>query len=240
MTPSIDGQSEVPKLPELATLDRIYAKQDWWRNRLVNARNRKAQAENTIEQCYQHVGPLVVVTQIAEAMAPHFPDHHLDVLGPFGLGSTTAIHAVDPEGITVASLSFRPVGDFLGLVDYNVDTMEYPPNSLGGINGFNHPTTDIPLGGIESLVALLRTRIETKNETMLNRASTNQTYPDVVGTLLNNYEGDDIWADLIKPLDGYNEFATLAQAGPLNKFIVNFRFGKQVQFRLDKGGRWKW
>jgi hypothetical protein len=79
----------------------------------------------------------------------------LDVLGPFGLGAEVAIHLYKP-GVTdedkfapgnCLSITFRP-GRLheakLFLVDRSRKTNRYPNNSLGDINGLNHPDIPIP------------------------------------------------------------------------------------------------
>lgn len=145
-------------------IDQIYANQRKWRTRLENAERRAETAERTIRSCRKHLGTYVMVTQIAEALQPYFCDYQLEVLGPFGLGNETAIHANDPtiEGRgckAVGSLAFRPYDAAgLRLIDYNRNTREYPPNSLGGINGFNHPDVELP-ATIEGIAQLLQDSI---------------------------------------------------------------------------------
>lgn len=166
------------------TLGDIYVQQRYWDKRCKRASARRAAAEKTVEQCYKHLGVMVMVEQVADLLRPHFPDHTLRVLGPFGLRNETAIHAEDDSAITdtqrfyktVGSLSFRPhhelvqVGNaYLGdgmtlrLVDRTRNTGEYPASSLGGINGFNYPEVKLP-DTIEELAELLRASIKRSDE----------------------------------------------------------------------------
>lgn len=145
-------------------IDEIYANQRKWRMRRDNAERRAETARRTIEGCYKHLGTHVMVTQIAEALAPYFPDYQLEVLGPFGLGNDTVIHANDPtiqgRGCkAVGSLAFRPYDAAgLRLIDRSRNTGEYSASSLGGINGFNYPDVELP-DSIEGIAQLLRDSI---------------------------------------------------------------------------------
>lgn len=157
------------------TLDEIYAKQDWWQQRYDNAHKRMRQAERTWATASQHLGVLPMVEQIAAALRPHFPNQTLAVLGPFGLGNTTSIHAY-PIGLTeeqrrgnigthcVGSLTFRPrpiEGNYrLCLVDYNQNTGQYRPGSLGDYNGLNY--AEVPMPSISALISMLWAEIKGK------------------------------------------------------------------------------
>ena len=157
------------------TLAGIYAKQDWWQQRYDRAHERMNQAERTLASAGNHLGVVPMVEQIAALLRPQFPNQVLNVLGPFGLGHTTSIHAyplgADPRGIGVreilGSLTFRPYSNAdtnyvqrLVLVDYSKPTRQYPPKSLGAYNGLNYAEVDVP--EISVLVDMLWQQIKEK------------------------------------------------------------------------------
>lgn len=149
----------------MSTLAEIYAKQDWWDARRQRALARQRVAERTVDRCYAHLGVTTMVEQLRDLLAPHFPDHDLRVLGPFGLTNETAIHANDPSHtdrfIPMGSISFRPDGNNrLNLVDYSHDTGQFARDSLGGMNGMNHP--EVPVDNVEGLIDVLRASIARK------------------------------------------------------------------------------
>ncbi|MCV6991888.1 hypothetical protein H7I87_03055 [Mycobacterium timonense] len=128
----------------LASLAEIYAEYDKWEQRLQRARRRREVAERSVERCYKHLAPTVMVEQVAALLRPHFPQYRLRVLGPFGLCSETAIHAYDERGECVGSVAFRPSGNRLNVVDYRRDSGRFGPNTLGALNGLNHPEVAAP------------------------------------------------------------------------------------------------
>jgi len=96
-----------------------------------------------------------VVRTIAGLIGEHLPDRNVEVLGPFGLGATVAIHCIRKDatsanwsqGDNCWHMSLRP--DLreemrLGLVDYTTNTECYPPGSVGDRNELNHPTIPVP------------------------------------------------------------------------------------------------
>lgn len=145
-----------------STLEEIYEQQAFWSQRCDRARAREAAAKKTVEQCYKHLGVVTMVEQLRDLLQPHFPDHELEVLGPFGLANETSIHAKVADGVgrrsTVGSLSFRPhhvytdagnaqlrePGMVLTLVDWSRNTGQYPANSIGGRNQLNFPDKELP------------------------------------------------------------------------------------------------
>jgi hypothetical protein len=150
------------------TLGEIYAKRDWWERRLRRAQERREIANKTVDRCYDHLGPTVLVSQITELLKPYFPEHDLEVLGPFGLASEMAIHVQDPTSTehfkTVGSLTFRYHGAQeppLTLVDRSRDSGRYASNTIGSINGLNYPDKKVP-ETIEELASLLRASIDTE------------------------------------------------------------------------------
>ena len=96
-----------------------------------------------------------LVKPIAEEMLPYFPGRYFDFLGPFGLGARTSIHfykeGVDEKdrfsGRNCLSITFEP-GDLdageLRLVDEHTNTGKYRKDTIGEVNGFNHPAVDMP------------------------------------------------------------------------------------------------
>lgn len=126
-------------------LAQVYARHDKWQARADSARDRIARAEKTLQSCDAHLGVDAVATQVAALVARYFPHHKLDVLGPFGLGSEVAIHAVDHTGLAVAGVNFRPKnGNRLHLIDWSHNTGQYPANSMGAINQLNYATHPEP------------------------------------------------------------------------------------------------
>ena len=94
-----------------------------------------------------------IIKPIAEEMLKQLPGRYYDILGPFGLGSETAIHFYKEEARGeldgCISITFRPnsleVGDIkIVVVDYKVSTGQYSPGSIGEMNGFNHPAVPVP------------------------------------------------------------------------------------------------
>jgi len=109
-------------------------------------------------------GATALVGRLVDALRPHFPEHSLDVLGPFGLANETAIHIRDVDDHTVSSISFLPdrneQNDYsLKRVEHGNPTANYPPNSLGALNGFNRRSAALP-ATIEDLAQYLRDQLE--------------------------------------------------------------------------------
>lgn len=148
----------------------IYSEYDRWNLRLDRARRRREVADRTVERCYKHLGPTVIVEQIAELLAPHFPAHQLEVLGPFGLACETVIHANSETGECVGSLAFRSADNRISLIDRRRDTGRFAPNTIGALNGLNHPSAGVP-GRIEDLVQALRDSIDPPGDLARNPES---------------------------------------------------------------------
>lgn len=162
-------------------LEQIYADQDKWQSRVDNAHKRLEIATRSLSRANDHLGIIKMVEAIRDALAPEFPNQTLSVLGPFGLGHTTSIHAY-PIGLTddqrrgnlgshcVGSLTFRPTQSVvtngvwqtrLVLVDYTRQTAAFPEGSLGAYNGLNFAEVEVP-ETTEELVALLWAEIKEK------------------------------------------------------------------------------
>jgi hypothetical protein len=126
-------------------LAKVYATYDRWAARADSARDRIRRAEKTLKSCDDHLGVDAVATQVAALVARYFPNHKLDVLGPFGLGSEVAIHAIDHTGLAVAGVNFRPkTGNRLHIIDWSRNTGKFPANSMGAINQLNYDTYPEP------------------------------------------------------------------------------------------------
>lgn len=161
-------------------LEQVYAEQDKWQTRAANAQKRLDVAAHSLSRAEDHLGVIKMVEAIRNALAPEFPNQTLSVLGPFGLGHTTSIHAY-PIGLTddqrrgnlgshcVGSLTFRPTQDKVNgvwqtrlvLVDYTRQTSAFPEGSLGAYNGLNYAEVEVP-ETTEELVALLWAEIKEK------------------------------------------------------------------------------
>ena len=159
-------------MTEIKSLADIYAKADWWQKRYDRAHDRMGQADRTLKAAGKHLGVIPMVNQICELLRPQFPNHTLSVLGPFGLGHTTTIHAY-PLGLSdeqrrgnlgthcVGSLTFRPYYDRehpdrperLKMVDYDKDLGTFKPGSLGHYNGLQYAEVEVPeIGGLVDLL----------------------------------------------------------------------------------------
>ena len=138
-----------------AGLDAIYAERDRWAARAESARARIAKAEKTLEGCRDHLTLEALAGRVRDALAPHFHSYALVVYGPFGLGHEIAIHAQGQTGLSVGAVRFRPGdGDRLHLIDTSTHTGQFPPGSLGSLNGFNNPESDEPAALVDVVAAL--------------------------------------------------------------------------------------
>lgn len=102
------------------------------------------------------ISHLDVLKEIAAAIQERMPDRQVETLGPFGLGSETAIHVKDGKTIT-ASLSFQPDDDHppaLLIIDRDSQS-PYPANSIGRMNGLGRRTLPLP-ATVDELVTDLR------------------------------------------------------------------------------------
>jgi len=98
---------------------------------------------------------------IAEEVIKKYPDRTYDILGPFGLGSKTAIHLYKKgvkgdnlfKGKNCLSITFEPKDldkAELEIVDYSKDTKRYAKNTIGEMNGFNYLT--IPIKSMKDIL----------------------------------------------------------------------------------------
>lgn len=71
-----------------------------------------------------------------------------EVTGPCGLDSKYGVHFELPDGTEKWLQIYwtRNAQDKIELrvVDFQINTDEYPPNSIGWLNGFNHPSIKVP------------------------------------------------------------------------------------------------
>ncbi|QIG58171.1 hypothetical protein SEA_SKOG_19 [Gordonia phage Skog] len=144
----------------MSTLEELRAKKDRWVQRRDNAKLRIERAEKTCDQAQRHLNIRAQVEEIARLLAPYFPDHTLDVLGPFGITHQTSIHAVREGNPHIGMISFRRAADqWLSLIDYGQETIFYPEGSIGRLNGLQYGERELP-ETIEELVEILQASID--------------------------------------------------------------------------------
>jgi len=99
-----------------------------------------------------------IIKAVADDLILLLPGRYYEILGPFGLGARTSIHFYKNEvkGISgmdkftngnCLSITFLPTSLDSGTIkveDSATDTGEYNRGTLGELNGFNHPSIDIP------------------------------------------------------------------------------------------------
>lgn len=82
---------------------------------------------------------------IVKDLKKRFPNKHIEVLGPFGLGCQVSVCISDnPDDDNSLGVTFSPSGGEIKIVDYDTDNEDYPPNSIGRLNGLNFGLVDIP------------------------------------------------------------------------------------------------
>lgn len=151
----------------LGDLVKPYIEQQQVRSRI---RARIEQREKQIERLNTKLKKLpfwkdALIKPIAEELGKHFPDRRYEILGPFGLSCEVGLHlyriGVDEkhlfDGDNCKSITFRP-GDLekgeLRIVDYKTNTGEFRKDTLGEVNGMNHP--EIPLSPDTTIEELLK------------------------------------------------------------------------------------
>lgn len=111
-----------------------------------------------------------VMRPLAARVQAAMPGYRIEVLGPFGLRAEVSLHAYpgDSDDIEAAtSVSFEPAFEHdsetqdctfgLKLIDYSRDLGYYEKNTVGSLNGLNHPSTPLdPQSTVEDIVAMLR------------------------------------------------------------------------------------
>lgn len=94
----------------------------------------------------------LLLKPIAEAMLKHLPNRTFKILGPFGMTNETGVHFYKKgikeknkfKGDNCISITFRPAElPDLTVVDYSVDTGQFKPETIGEMNGMNHPSIPI-------------------------------------------------------------------------------------------------
>jgi len=79
---------------------------------------------------------------LAAAIAKKIKAKGFSVYGPYGLGSrsclTFKMRGTRERSVTVSAGNLMGDGSF-NVIDLKTNTKTYPPNSLGEINGLNHP-----------------------------------------------------------------------------------------------------
>jgi hypothetical protein len=108
-----------------------------------------------------------IIQPIAEELKKFFPNFHYEILGPFGICCEVAIHFYK-NGVTdknrfkignCKAITFRPIdltgpGNALAVKDYSKNTKEFRENTIGEMNGMNHP--DIPVSDYMDIEALAK------------------------------------------------------------------------------------
>ncbi len=126
------------------------------RKRIVTAEKAIERAEKRIKETFYPYWFDVIIKNIAKEMMQYFPNDYIyKILGPFGLSSHISIYINHPKWNhnkpnDFPHFSFTFVPDInkqskctLSMIDYSVNTGEYPEGSIGHANGFNHPLIPI-------------------------------------------------------------------------------------------------
>lgn len=99
-----------------------------------------------------------MVEPIARILAERNPGHNFKVLGPFGIAARVSIHAYEGKDVAGCiggiAFEFDHKANELQLVDYSKKVREYPPNSLGALNGLHWGTVPMP-ATIEEIEAIV-------------------------------------------------------------------------------------
>ena len=83
-----------------------------------------------------------IIEPIAKELNKSNPKLHYEILGPFGICSTTSIHFYNEDETVCLSITFRP-GNLedgqIGVVNYSVNTEKFAKGTIGELNGMNYP-----------------------------------------------------------------------------------------------------
>lgn len=128
----------------------------------------REEKERVVEKCDAQIkvlrkqtGPSYVIGRIAKALKKKFGYAKAEVLGPFGLGCHTSIHLYRKKEDTihdVLSITFElDYGDkpTINVLNYNERKGEYPVDSIGALNGFDHPLVDVSTTTLDELHDLI-------------------------------------------------------------------------------------
>ncbi len=92
-----------------------------------------------------------IIKPIAELLVKKMKNRYYEILGPFGMCSTTSIHFYingnKNQLENCRSINFRPVDLEIGkieIVDYDNNTNEYKKGTIGEVNGMNYRTIPMP------------------------------------------------------------------------------------------------
>lgn len=131
----------------------------------------RLEAEKKALQCPRWTD--VLVKPIARLLIKEFPDRYYEILGPFGLQASTAIHFYR-KGVSAKeqferdnciSINFVP-GDLnkgeLFIQDTATDTGRYSYNTIGELNGMNHPNLPMPENPLEWMIDYLHKQEDVK------------------------------------------------------------------------------
>lgn len=95
-----------------------------------------------------------VVRPIQAVLTEMFPNAQVEISGPFGLASATVLtvsrkganNVAKLKGEQTKSITFVPMADGkLGVRNVHESTGEYPPGSLGDLNGLNFEVREVPV-----------------------------------------------------------------------------------------------
>ena len=95
----------------------------------------------------------LVIRPLVSELQNIFPTAIFEIGRPFGLAgaitltmSRKGVNQIGKlKGMDCKTITFMPTDDTLSVRDYGQDTGEYPPGSIGYLNGMNHPMIPIPM-----------------------------------------------------------------------------------------------
>lgn len=111
-----------------------------------------------------------VLIPICEALQVRFGALYYELLGPSGIYSKYSLYLWMEEEkednwdkcFSVTFRFFHVIDNKsrLGVVDYSVNTQEYAKNTIGAVNGSNHPTIFIEDWSVDQLVEFIKKQKE--------------------------------------------------------------------------------
>jgi hypothetical protein len=141
----------------LLDIHRKYARaHKQWKKSLAKADTALELAKENVRKTWNRMphfqekflGPLI------KELEKRFPDRTIEILGPFGICGLTSLHLYK-NGVTekkrligrnCLSVTFEPGdgGKPPQIKDYSKNTGEFRKETIGEMNGMNHPRVDIP------------------------------------------------------------------------------------------------
>lgn len=95
----------------------------------------------------------VVIRPLVSELQNVFPNAIFEIGRPYGLAGAVTV-SMSRKGVNqlgklkgqdCKTITFVPNDDGLSVRDYGKDTGEFPPGSIGYLNGMNHPTVQVPV-----------------------------------------------------------------------------------------------